>query len=86
VVYGDKPKDAKGNRLGIEFHCFRHTRISLWVKSGYSDQHIRMASGHKDMESYRRYVHLEAADVMNLVKNCTFSVHKIHKTANSNTL
>jgi integrase len=86
VVYGDKPKDAKGNRLGIVFHCFRHTRISLWVKAGYSDQHIRMASGHKDMESYRRYVHLEAADVMNLVQNRTYPVHKIRKSFSSKAL
>lgn len=30
VIYGDKPKNAKGERIGVVFHCFRHTRTSKW--------------------------------------------------------
>ncbi len=31
IVYGDKPRNKKGKRTGIVFHCLRHTRTSRWV-------------------------------------------------------
>jgi len=70
VLYGDKIEmDNQGRpyRPGIVFHCFRHTRITLWVDEGWSDAHIRIASGHMNMESYREYHHLDPASVMRLV-------------------
>jgi len=67
VVYGDKAMDDDGNRLGITMHSFRHTRITKWVEAGYSDEIIRMASGHKSLDSYRKYVHLDPSAVMRLV-------------------
>jgi integrase len=70
VEYGDRiKKDSQGRpyRPGIVFHCFRHTRITKWVDEGWSDAHIRLASGHKDMSSYREYHHLDPASVMRLV-------------------
>jgi integrase len=70
VAYGDKIKeDDLGNKFrpGIVFHCIRHSRISKWVEEGWSDSHIRLASGHKDIDSYRIYVKMDAASVMTLV-------------------
>ena len=75
VIYGDAPRNAKGDRTGVVFHCFRHTRISRWVEAGYSDEIIRRASGHEDMKSYRKYVHLDARSVMRLVEN-----ENVHET------
>ncbi len=34
---------------------------------GFSDSMIQLASGHNNVGVFRRYVHLEAADVMRLV-------------------
>jgi integrase len=69
VTHGDKAKNAKGERSGIVFHCFRHTRISRWVEAGYSDEIVRRASGHADLGAFRKYVHLDARSVMRLVEN-----------------
>jgi integrase len=68
VDYGDKGRDSKGNRTGIVFHSLRHTRITEWVKAGYSDEIIRMASGHKTLDAYRAYIHLDPSAVMRLVE------------------
>jgi len=56
IPYGDKAVNKKGERIGIVFHCLRHTRTSKWVEAGYSDEIIRRATGHKTLEAYRRYV------------------------------
>ena len=37
VPYGDRRLNAKGERVGIVFHCFRHTRTTRWVEAGFSD-------------------------------------------------
>jgi len=68
IEYGDKPKDAKGERLGIVFHCFRHTRVSRWVKAGFSDEIVRRASGHRSLEAFQTYVKLDAHTMMRLVE------------------
>jgi integrase len=68
IPYGDKALNAKGERIGIVYHCFRHTRITKWVELGYSDEIIRRASGHKDLKAYRNYVKLDPLAVMRLVK------------------
>ncbi len=67
IVYGDKPMNKDGERTGIVLHSFRHARITQWVQAGYSDEIIRMASGHKSLEAYRKYVHLDPSSVMRLV-------------------
>ena len=68
IIYGDKPRNAKGERIGIVFHCLRHTRTSKWVDMGYSDEIIRRATGHKSLEAYQQYVKLDPHAVMRLVK------------------
>ena len=68
VPYGDKLLDEQGNRIGVTFHCLRHTRTTKWVEAGWSDQIVMKATGHKDLKSYRGYVHLDAAAVMRLVE------------------
>ena len=67
IPYGDGPRNAKGERTGFVFHCFRHTRISRWVAMGFSDELIRRASGHQNLEAYRKYIHLDPQHVMRLV-------------------
>jgi integrase len=69
IPYGDKVLNKKGERIGIVFHCFRHTRITRWVEMGYSDEIIRRASGHKDLKAYRNYVKLDPVAVMRLVRS-----------------
>ena len=68
VIYGDKPKNKKGERIGIVFHCLRHTRTTKWVEAGFSDEIVRRATGHKTLEAYQRYVKLDPAAVMRLVE------------------
>jgi integrase len=69
VPYGDKLLNKKGERIGIVFHCFRHTRTTKWVEMGFSDEIIRRATGHKSLEAYRNYVKLDPHVVMRLVKD-----------------
>jgi integrase len=69
VPYGDKLLNKKGERIGIVFHCFRHTRTTKWVEMGFSDEIIRRATGHKSLEAYRNYVKLDPNAVMRLVKD-----------------
>jgi integrase len=68
IPYGDKILNAKGERIGVVFHCLRHTRTTRWVELGYSDEIIRRATGHKSLEAYQRYVKLDPAAVMRLVE------------------
>jgi integrase len=67
IPHGDKALNAKGEKIGLVFHCFRHTRVSRWVEAGYSDEIIRRASGHDSLEAYRTYVKLDPSVVMRLV-------------------
>jgi integrase len=68
VIYGDKPVNKQGERIGIVFHCLRHTRTTKWVEAGFSDEIVRRATGHKSLEAYQRYVKLDPAAVMRLVE------------------
>jgi integrase len=67
VVHGDKALNAKGERIGITFHCLRHTRTTRWVEMGFSDEIIRRATGHRTLAAYQNYVKLDPAVVMRLV-------------------
>ncbi len=69
IVYGDKAVNKKGERIGIVFHCFRHTRTSKWVEMGFSDEIVRRATGHKTLEAYQQYVKLDPNVVMRLVED-----------------
>jgi len=68
IVYGDKPRNKKGERTGIVFHCLRHTRTSKWVEMGFSDEVVRRATGHKSLAAYQQYVKLGPQSVMMLVE------------------
>ncbi|UCD87039.1 MAG: tyrosine-type recombinase/integrase [Desulfobacterales bacterium] len=52
VQHGDNLLNKKGERVGIVFHWFRHTRTSKWVEAGFSDEIVRRATGHKSLEAY----------------------------------
>ena len=67
VAHGDKLLNKKGERVGIVFHCLRHTRTSKWIEMGFSDEIVRRATGHKSLEAYQRYVKLGPQSVMRLV-------------------
>ncbi len=69
VAHGDKLLNKKGERVGIVFHCLRHTRTSKWIEMGFSDEIVRRATGHKSLEAYQRYVKLGPQSVMRLVKD-----------------
>jgi integrase len=69
ITYGDRVFNEKGERIGITFHCFRHTRITRWIELGFSDEIVRRASGHKSLDSYRRYAKPDPGAVMRLVAN-----------------
>jgi integrase len=67
VQHGDKLLNKKGERVGIVFHCLRHTRTTLWVEAGFSDEIIRRATGHKTLAAYQQYIQLDPSVVMRLV-------------------
>ena len=67
IPHGDKALNEKGERVGVVFHCFRHTRTTRWVEMGFSDEIIRRATGHRSLEAYQNYVKLDPAAVMRLV-------------------
>lgn len=67
IIYGDKAVNKKGERIGIVFHCLRHTRTTKWVEMGYSDEIIRRATGHRSLEAYQNYIKLDPHAVMRLV-------------------
>jgi len=67
IPHGDKTLNAKGEKVGVVFHCFRHTRTTRWVEMGFSDEIIRRATGHNSLEAYRTYVKLDPSAVMRLV-------------------
>jgi integrase len=69
VIHGDKVRDQKGNRIGIVFHCLRHTRTTLWVKAGYSDEIVRRATGHRSLSAFQGYVKLDPFTIMRLVES-----------------
>jgi integrase len=69
IVYGDKPVNKKGERIGIVFHSLRHSRTSKWVEMGFSDEIVRRATGHRSLEAYQRYIKLDPHAVMRLVEN-----------------
>jgi integrase len=66
---GDKLKNAKGERIGLVFHCLRYTRTTLWIQAGFSDEIVRRATGHKSLEAFRRYVQPDPTIVMRLVQD-----------------
>lgn len=73
-----KYTDSQGREIsGIDFYCFRATRITKWAEL-YNDNVVRLASGHKNPQVYRkRYLKLNAAAVMPLVgKSSTENMRK----------
>jgi len=69
IPYGDKLLDEDGYRIGVVYHCLRHTRTTKWVEAGFSDEIVRKATGHISLEAYRTYVKLNPSVVMRLVKS-----------------
>lgn len=72
IVYGDRAVNKKGERIGVVFHCLRHTRTSKWVEMGYSDEIIRRATGHRSLQAYQQYIKLDPHAVMRLVADKNF--------------
>jgi len=57
-------------RAGLEhinFHDLRHEAISRLFEAGFDAQVVRAVSGHKDMQSLKRYVNLKASDLAKLI-------------------
>lgn len=51
----------------FNFHDLRHEAISRLFEAGFDAQVVRAVSGHKDMQSLKRYVNLKAADLANMI-------------------
>jgi integrase len=85
IAHGDKLVNDKGERIGVVFHCLRHTRTTRWVEMGFSDEIIRRATGHRSLAAYQNYVKLDPAAVMRLVEvenpETTYKRHKIAANA-----
>jgi len=67
IPHGDKAVNKRGEKIGIVFHCLRHTRTSLWVEQGFSDEIVRRATGHQSLVAYQQYIKLDPNVVMRLV-------------------
>jgi len=76
VQHGDNLLNKKGERVGIVFHCLRHTRTTKWVEAGFSDEIVRTATGHKSLAAYQQYVKLDPSAVMRLVDGQNPKRHK----------
>ena len=51
----------------IRVHQLRHSRISIVARKGFNNAQIMAVSGHRDVRSVQRYVHLDASDVVQLL-------------------
>ena len=51
----------------FNFHDLRHEAISRLFESGFDAQVVRAVSGHKDMQSLKRYVNLKASDLAKMI-------------------
>ena len=81
LPHGDNTRNHKGEKIGLVFHCLRHSRTSLWVQMGFSDEIIRRATGHKTLEAYRNYVKLGPQATQCLIKQSDKRVTKTLSTA-----
>ena len=45
---------------GLRFHDLRHEAVSRFVEAGLSDQEVAAISGHRSMQTLKRYTHLRA--------------------------
>ncbi|MDX9897055.1 MAG: site-specific integrase [Desulfofustis sp.] len=52
---------------GLHFHDLRHEAVSRLVESGLGDQQVAAISGHKSMQMLRRYTHLRAEDLVEVL-------------------
>ena len=53
---------------GLRFHDLRHEAVSRLVEAGLTDQQVAAISGHKSMQMLKRYTHLRAEDLVELVE------------------
>lgn len=63
----DKAWREVRNRAGfnhLHFHDSRHEAVSRLVEGGFSDQEAASVSGHKSMQTLKRYTHLRAEDLV----------------------
>jgi len=51
----------------FNFHDLRHEAISRLFEAGFDAQVVRAVSGHKDMQSLKRYVNLKAGDLAKMI-------------------
>jgi len=75
VQHGDNLLNKKGERVGVVFHCPRHTRTTKWVEAGFSDEIVRRATGHKSLAAYQQYIKLDPCAVMRLVDGQNLKRH-----------
>ena len=55
-------KDTKITNL--RFHDLRHEAVCRLVETGLGDQEVATISGHKSMQTLKRYTHLRAEDLV----------------------
>lgn len=53
----------------FNFHDLRHEAISRLFEAGFDTQVVRAVSGHKNMQSLKRYVNLKASDLARIIDN-----------------
>jgi integrase len=54
---------ARMGMKDLKFHDLRHEAVSRFVEAGLSDQEVSAISGHKSMQTLKRYTHLRAEDL-----------------------
>ena len=52
---------------GLRFHDLRHEAVCRFVEAGLSDQEVAAISGHRSTQSLRRYAHLRAEYLVELL-------------------
>lgn len=61
-AWSDALKRAK--ITGLRFHDLRHEAVSRFVEAGLSDQEVAAISGHRSMQTLKRYTHLRAESLV----------------------
>lgn len=62
-----RARDAVGLDQDVRFHQLRHSRITEVARMGLNQLQIMMVSGHRDIRSVQRYIHLNVRDVISLI-------------------
>ena len=70
-------RTAKELGLDVTFHSIRHTFATRWAESGMDLHSLSKLLAHKDMNSTKRYVHVEDVNLQRIAKKKVARIRKV---------